>query len=129
MSLYDYSRVIERIIKFEIHDVRVNMRVVNPEAPTGLAHVCYTQQNEEVNVKVADTTHKRIGTIMWTKASWGAGYAWSLGEVEGFWNVCNTLGAPDGKRWVFHTGDNAFKSMANYIKLSLYRGPHDWKTK
>lgn len=126
----DHSAVKERSWLVHLLGTRLSVRVVQPERPTGLAAIVWSQHGEDINIKVADRKFTRCGSIIWTSSTIQnetvARYGWSLGSEEGFWNFCNTLGYK-GKRWVFVTPDAAFRSLCEYVRLSIQSGPRDWK--
>lgn len=122
-----HSAVLERSWKATILGTKITARVVQPQRPTGLAGVCWTQQDEDVNITVAGHKFTRVGSIMWTQiAGYVPSYGWSLGEETGFWLSCNTLGYK-GKRWTFKHPDAAFRNLCEYVRSSIAGGPRDWK--
>jgi hypothetical protein len=109
---------------FDAGVFRVNVRVVNPERPTGLARVGYRQNGWDITVRVKgparEQTHDRVGTIMWRD---NGRAAWSLASKPGLWEHANTLDKKHGRPWSYASDEAALRGMIAYIRESLEKGP------
>jgi hypothetical protein len=105
-------------VSFVVGDYKVQVKVLNPMKPTGLARVGYEQSGWDVTVIVNGKRYDRVGGLMWE----GEKCAWYLASEDGLWAHGNTLSPWEGRGWVYRSDQAALISLAKFVKVNLSLG-------